>query len=150
MAVIALLLVVSCNVTFMTGTVVRVADGDTFTLLVDGDRQVRVRLHGIDCPERGQPYSRVATDHLKALLAKGNVRVEEMDIDRYGRTIGMVYAGGINVNESLLANGLAWHSKSFDKNPAWAALEVQAREQQLGLWAEPDPVAPWDWRKRKR
>lgn len=140
-----------CSATkYITGEVVRVADGDTFTLLVDGDRQVRVRLHGIDCPERGQPYSRVATEHLKALLAKGNVRVEEMDTDRYGRTIGMVYAGGVNVNESLLAAGLAWHYASFDKNPDWAALEVQARERRLGLWAEPDAVAPWEWRKRKR
>src|SRR3546814_2642608 len=112
MVVIALLLTCSCKVKVLTGTVVRVADGDTFTLLVTGNKQVRVRLYGIDCPERGQPHSRVATDHLKALLSKGNVWVEEMDTDRYGRTVGMVYAGGVNVNESLLAAGLAWHSRS--------------------------------------
>ncbi len=150
MVVMALLLVFGCKIKTLTGTVVRVADGDTFTLLVDGNRQIRVRLHGIDCPERGQPYSRVATDHLKALLAKGNIRVTEMDTDRYGRTIGMVYAGGVNVNESLLANGLAWHSSAFDQHPAWAELEALAREQQLGLWAERNPVAPWDWRKTRR
>lgn len=150
MVVTALLLVFSCKVKVITGTVVRVADGDTFTLLTDGDRQVRVRLHGIDCPERGQPYSGVATEHLKALLAMGNIRVEQLNTDRYGRTIGMVYAGGINVNESLLAAGLAWHYTSFDRNPDWARLEVKARAQRLGLWAEPDAVAPWDWRKRKR
>ncbi len=150
MVVMALLLVFGCKIKTLTGTVVRVADGDTFTLLVDGNRQIRVRLHGIDCPERGQPYSRAATDHLKALLAKGNIRVTEMDTDRYGRTIGMVYAGGVNVNESLLANGLAWHSSVFDQRPAWAELEALAREQQLGLWAERNPVAPWDWRKTRR
>ncbi len=146
----ALLLVFSCKLKTLTGTVVRVADGDTFTLLVDGNRQVRVRLHGIDCPERGQPYSRVATGHLRTLLAKGNIRVTEMDTDRYGRTIGIVYASGVNVNESLLANGLAWHSSAFDRNPVWVELEALAREQRLGLWAERNPVAPWDWRKTRR
>ena len=148
--VIALLLAFGCNVTMLTGTVVRVADGDTFTLLIDGNKQVRVRLYGIDCPERGQPYSRVATDHLKTLLAQGKVKVTEMDTDRYGRTVGMVYAGRVNVNESLLANGLAWHSTAFDKNPAWAKLEATAREQHLGLWKQANPTAPWIWRKRKR
>lgn len=150
MLIVALLLIVSCKVNVLTGEVVRVADGDTFTLLVDNDTQVRVRLYGIDCPERGQPYNRVATEHLKQLLAKGDVRVKEMDVDHYGRTIGMVYAGGINVNESLLAAGLAWHYTSFDNNFSWVALEAHARENKVGLWAEPNPVAPWDWRKEKR
>jgi len=150
MLIIALLLTVSCKVNVLTGEVVRVADGDTFTLLVDNNTQVRVRLYGIDCPERGQPYNRVATEHLKQLLAKGNVRVKKMDTDRYDRTIGIVYAGGINVNESLLAAGLAWHYISFDNNFAWAALEAQARENKIGLWVERNPIAPWDWRKEKR
>ena len=147
---IGLLLLLGCNVTMITGTVVRVADGDTFTLLMDDNTTVRVRLYGIDCPERGQPYSRAATNHLKTLLEEGNVKVKEMDIDRYGRTVGMVYVGPINVNESLLANGFAWHSKAFDGNPAWAALEEDARAQRLGLWSQPNALAPWDWRKRKR
>jgi|SRR5690606_4016231 len=147
--IVAFLLSQCVGTSWITGEVVRVADGDTFTLLINSHDEVRIRLHGIDCPERGQPYGRVATEHLKTLLAKGDVRVEETDIDRYGRVVGIVYAGGVNVNESLLAAGLAWHYTRYDQNPRWINLEAQARTQRLGLWAERNPVSPWNWRKRK-
>lgn len=80
----------SCAPRYLTGGVVRVADGDTFTLLI-GKNQQRIRLYGIDCPERGQPYNRVATAFTKELLSSGPVKVREMDIDRYGRVVGIVY-----------------------------------------------------------
>lgn len=127
----------------------RVADGDTFTLLVEGNKQVRVRLHGIDCPERGQPFGTVATDFAKELLNKGAVKVEQTDIDRYGRTIGIVIiADSINLNERLLQAGLTWHYKYYDKNPKWAEMEVFAREKKIWLWKDKNPVAPWEWRKK--
>jgi micrococcal nuclease len=70
--------------------------------------------------------------------------------DRYGRTIGMVTIDGVNVNEALLEAGLAWHYKTYDKNPDWAKLENQAKRDKRGLWVQPNPIPPWDWRKGVR
>jgi micrococcal nuclease len=69
---------------------------------------------------------------------------------RYGRTIGMVTIDGVNVNEKLLEAGLAWHYKKYDKNPEWAKLEEQARIDKKGLWIQPNPIPPWEWRKGTR
>lgn len=138
------------NTHYLSGEVVRVADGDTFTLLVEG-QQHRIRLHGIDCPEKGQPYNRVATQLAKDLLASGRVKVQQMDIDRYDRVVGVVFINDtINLNERLLEAGLAWHYKSYDRNPEWAELESNARSAKRGLWLEPGAIAPWEWRKRQR
>lgn len=84
-----------------------IADGDSFTMLVD-NVQIRIRLHGIDCPERRQDFSNVAREFLSDYVDDRVVVVEEMDIDRYGRTIGMVTVEGVNVNEALLEAGLGW------------------------------------------
>lgn len=130
----------------LVGEVVSIADGDTFTMLVNNE-QIRIRLHGIDCPEKGQNFSNVAKEFLAGYVFEKVVTVKEMDVDRYGRTIGMVTIDGVNVNERLLEAGLAWHYKNYDKNPAWAKLEEQARKDKKGLWAHPNPIPPWDWRK---
>ena len=132
----------------LTGKVVRIADGDTFTLLVEGDEQVRVRLHGIDAPERSQPYSRVATDFLGEQLKGDNLVVRVMDTDQYGRVVGMVIVDGRNVNEELIRAGYAWHFKRYDNNPVWERLENEAREAGRGLWQEKDPTPPWVYRRQ--
>lgn len=148
--VLFLFLSESCATYYLTGKVVRVADGDTFTLLIRGGQQ-RIRLYGVDCPERGQPYNRVATSLTKELLSLGPVKVKEMDVDRYGRVVGIVYiADTINLNERLLDAGLAWHYTTYDNNRLWAAKELAARAARRGLWAEPDAMAPWHWRKEKK
>ncbi|GGG90192.1 hypothetical protein GCM10007415_25760 [Parapedobacter pyrenivorans] len=119
-------------------------------MLVEGQQQ-RIRLHGIDCPEKGQPYSRVATQFTKDMLALGKVKVQQLDTDRYGRVIGIVLINGtINLNERLLEAGLAWHYKTYDPSPEWARMETIAKTSKRGLWVEKDAVAPWEWRKRKR
>jgi len=149
--VLFLFLTSTCTTTqYLSGEVVRVADGDTFTMLVEGQQQ-RIRLHGIDCPEKGQPYSRVATQFTKDMLALGKVKVQRMDTDRYGRVVGIVLINDtINLNERLLAAGLAWHYKNYDRNPEWAQLERIAKAAKQGLWVEKDATAPWEWRKRQR
>jgi micrococcal nuclease len=135
----------------LDGKVVSIADGDTFTLLTPENKQVKIRLHGIDCPERSQDYGTVARQKLSDLIFGQPVRIEEKDTDRYGRTIAIVYnVKGVNINEQLLKEGLAWHYTAYDKNPAWTALEQQARRQKAGLWAQPAPIAPWEFRKIKR
>ena len=73
-----------------------------------------------------------------------------MDVEQYGRTIGMVFIDSVNVNEALLQAGLAWHYKKYDKNPDWAKMEDDARRNRVGLWAEDAPIAPWDFRHPKK
>ena len=134
----------------ISGKVVRIIDGDTFELLTAAQVNERIRLHGIDCPERSQPFSRKAKDHLEALVAGKTVSIIRMDKDRYNRTIAMVYIGTTNVNESMLRAGYAWHFRRYDQNPRWQELELEARTNRRGLWAEPSPMAPWDWRAKNR
>jgi micrococcal nuclease len=135
--------------TQLKGKVVSIADGDTFTLLIEDNEQIKVRLHGIDCPEKAQDFGQVAKKFLSDMIYDKNVTVREMDTDRYGRTIGMVHIGDINVNESLLKAGLAWHYKQYDKNDVWAQMEYEAREAKRGLWAS-EAMAPWNYRRVKR
>ncbi len=126
-----------------------IAYGDSFTMLVD-NVQIRIRLHGIDCLKRRQDFSNVAREFLSDYVYDRVVVVEEMDIVRYGRTIGMVTVEGVNVNEALLEAGLAWHFTRYDDNPNWARLEASARRAGRGLWARPNPIPPWEWRNRNR
>jgi micrococcal nuclease len=134
----------------LSGKVVGISDGDTFKLLMEGNQTVRVRLHGVDAPEKGQDYSTQARQALSALIFGKEVHVIQKNKDRYGRIVGVVYADGQNANEELLKSGLVWHYKEYDKNEDWAVMEMQAREQKRGLWSQPNPTAPWQWRKEKR
>ena len=135
--------------TDLEGKVVGIADGDTFTLLTDEDKQVKVRLHGVDCPEKGQDFGQVARDKTSALVFGQRVEVDVMNTDRYGRTVGIVYnAAQVCIYEELLRTGLAWHYKDYDDNPEWAALESEARRKKTGLWSRPDPIRPSRFRRR--
>jgi endonuclease YncB( thermonuclease family) len=149
-----LLVLISCNLSNTTnenGSVVAISDGDTFTLLGPGNRQVKVRLYGIDCPEKAQPFGTAARQKLSDLVFSQPVRLDTRDVDRYGRTIAVVYnQKGLNVNEEMLRTGFAWHYKQYDKNPEWDKLERQAQRKRLGLWSQPNPTPPWRWRKEKR
>lgn len=139
----------SCGYSQLVGKVTAIADGDTFTMLVNNE-QIRVRLHGIDCPERGQDFSTVARQFLAEMIFEKEVTVKEVDTDRYGRTIGMVIIGGKNVNEELLKAGLAWHYKRYDQNPNWEKFEERARNEKKGIWSQPNPIPPWEFRRTKR
>lgn len=134
----------------LTGKVVGLADGDTFTLLLPDNTTKKIRLYGIDAPERKQPFGTVARQRLSELIFSKQVRVEQKDIDRYGRTVGVAYVDGLCVNEEMLRSGLVWHYTAYDKNPRWADLEQEARRNRVGLWQDQHPVAPWEWRKEQR
>jgi micrococcal nuclease len=135
----------------LRGKVVKIADGDTFTLLTANKQQVKVRLHGIDCPERAQDFGQVARQKLSDLIFGQQVRVVEKDVDRYKRTVAIVYTADNHcVNEELLRAGLAWHYAEYDDNPEWAALEEEARNKRVGIWSHPRPVRPSEYRSNKR
>ena len=135
----------------LTGKVVRVADGDTITILEEDNTQTRVRLYGIDCPESHQDFGTVAKKFTADHCFQKTVKVEVKDVDRYGRTVGIVVLpNGKNLNKELLKAGLAWHYKYFDKSKEFAALEAHAKENQLKIWSMKDPIAPWDFRHAKK
>ena len=146
-----LLLVLVCSIApeTLSGKVVRIADGDTVTVLV-GDHQVRVRLFGIDAPERGQDYSRKSKDALAELVFGKEIRVVVHDKDRYGRTVGDIYVGNTFVNEKMIKDGWAWNYGRYSKSKHYVELEGQAREARKGLWAGNTPVPPWDYRAQER
>ena len=152
--IIALLLFglnAQAQIATITGKVVAVADGDTFTLLVNGSRQQKIRLHGIDCPEKKQDFGQVAKDFTSKQVFGKTITVKPTDIDRYGRTIAIVLLPDqISLNELLLKNGLAWHYVQYDKNQQWNKLEQIARKNKVGLWQQPNAVAPWTFRHTKR
>lgn len=130
------------------GNVLRVADGDTLTVLHEGKR-LEVRLSTVDAPERDQPHGKAARDRVRALTRDATVTVVPETVDRYGRTVARVLLpDGRSLAEVLLAEGHAWHFKRFSRDRALAALEAEAREARRGLWGKKDPTPPWRWREQ--
>ncbi len=127
--------------------VISISDGDTFTALNRDDLQIRFRIYGIDAPERKQAFSSVSTDKLKEMIHGKKVTVTVHSRDGWGRYIVTVKTRKIkDISAEMLRLGLAWHYKEYDDSPLYAELEIRAKEQHLGLWLDPDPVAPWDFR----
>ena len=135
--------------TIYQGTVVRIVDGDTLVLLVD-QQQLKIRLADIDTPERKQPFGTKAKQALSDLAFGKQARVVEVTVDRYGRIVGRVYVDGIDVNRELVAQGYAWVYRKYSNDAELLRLEAEAKQMGLGLWAGPDPIPPWEWRRGRR
>ena len=135
----------------IVGRVVGISDGDTIKVLVD-KQEVKIRLHGIDCPETGQPFGKAAKQFTSAQCFGKDVVVEVIDIDRYKRTVGVVLLlDGTIVNHEIVRAGLAWWYKQYAPvDETIEGLEKEAKEAKRGLWADKNPIPPWDWRKGKR
>jgi micrococcal nuclease len=134
----------------LRGRVVKLHDGDSFELLRD-HRTVGVRVFGIDCPERSQPFGARAKSFTAGLIGNEDVVVVVKDVDRYGRTVGdVVLADGRHLSHELLRAGLAWYYRRYDHDPELEQLEAEARAARRGLWSDPHPVAPWNYRKAGR
>lgn len=132
------------------GKVVSIKDGDTIEMLVKG-KKVRIRLFGIDAPERGQPHANKAKEYVSDLCFGKTVKALQKNKDQYGRVVAEIYlSNGSSLNHQIVAAGYAWQYKQFNKSAELAAAEQNARVKKLGLWQDARPVAPWDWRKQKR
>lgn len=134
------------------GQVIGVSDGDTITVL-QGNKQYKIRLYGIDCPEKKQAFGQKAKQFTSDQVFRQSVRVVSYDTDRYGRVVGVVYKGNYNLNEGLLSNGFAWVYTTYCKESfcdKWKVLENKAKTTKIGLWIDKDPIEPWDFRKGKR
>ena len=133
-----------------TGRCIGVIDGDTIRVL-RGTGPVKIRLYGIDCPERYQPFSSRARQFTAGLVLRKTVTGEKVDTDPHGRRVALVFVDGVNVNYELVKAGFAWwYRKHAPNNREFRRLESEARMERRGLWRDPSPVPPWKWRKSHR
>lgn len=140
-----------------------VVDGDTVYVEDEAGKKFKVRLTGIDAPEQNQPYGLASTYHLRELILNKFVLLESKpnkgkpySVDRYKRVLAKVILDGRDINLAQLSSGYAWHFKryqkqqsSFDKK-SYNEAELNAKKNELGLWSEKKPIAPWKWRKIKK
>ncbi len=153
----AVLLLIAANPAFaakphyeITGQVVKIADGDTLTVLDETKTQHKIRLAGIDAPEKGQAFGTKARENLAAKVFRQTVRVEVIDVDRYHREVGRIFLGDRFINMEMVVDGFAWRYVQYDKPGEFVAAEGEARQARRGLWVDQDPSPPWEWRKAKR
>ena len=139
----------------VVGRVVGIADGDTLTILDGSNRQHKIRLNGIDAPEKAQPFGNVSKQNLSRLAFGRYATAECPKVDRYRRRVCVVRVDGIDVGLAQVAAGLAWWYRKYAgeqtvlERDTYSKLENQARAVGVGLWSEPRPVQPWEWRQRK-
>ena len=139
----------------ITGYVVGVADGDTITVLDADKAQHKIRLTGIDAPEKKQPFGNRSKQSLSDMVFTKIVTVETDKRDRYGRQLGKVMDGGKDVNLEQVRAGMAWHYKAYERaqsvidRQAYADAESEAKAAKRGLWVDVEPTPPWEWRHPK-
>ncbi|ELZ4142070.1 thermonuclease family protein [Salmonella enterica] len=129
------------------GPVIAILDGDTIDVLIDR-QPVRVRLAQIDAPEKRQAFGTRSRQALSALVFRQSVTVADAGRDRYGRVLGTVYVSGVNVNAEMVRQGMAWVYRQYATDRSLFALEDEARAGRRGLWADPSPVPPWQFRRQ--
>lgn len=136
----------------LLATVVAVHDGDTVTVVIRGGHTIKVRLNGIDAPELKQKFGKESQEHLATAVDGKDVLLIPAGTDVYGRTIGTIYCDGADQNLAQLTAGLAWYNFKYKRSLApperltYAAAEAEAKTQNIGLWSEPNRVAPWLYR----
>jgi endonuclease YncB( thermonuclease family) len=131
----------------LVGQVVKIADGDTLTVLDGAHVQHKIRLAGIDAPEKSQAFGTQARNALAAKVFRQMVRVEITDKDRYNREVGRIFYSGRFINAELVRDGFAWRYPQWDKSGEFLEAEADARRHRRGLWADRNPVPPWEFRK---
>lgn len=155
-AVAALLFTSQVYADTLTGRIVGIADGDTLTLLDATNTQHKIRLAGIDSPEKAQPFGKVCKQSLADLAFDRTAQIDWNKLDRYGRVIGKVLVNGQDVNLEQIRRGCAWHYKQYQNEQSledrlsYAKAEDKARAEKVGLWTENGAVAPWEWRRRPK
>jgi endonuclease YncB( thermonuclease family) len=147
------------------GKVVAVTDGDTIKVLDSSNVQHKVRLTGIDAPEKAQPFGNASRNHLASLVAGKEVRVESSKTDRYGRVLGKIWVQpgdcpgcgkSLDANHAQILSGMAWWYQQYAKDQPtedrerYKSAVSEAKENKLGLWSEPNAIPPWAWRRGQR
>lgn len=155
-AVLAMGAALAAEPWIVEGRVVGVSDGDTITVLDAAKQQHKIRLVGIDAPEKGQAFGNASKDNLSRLIFDRRVEARCHKRDRYSREVCAVLIGARDAGLEQLRAGMAWHYKRFEdeQSPAgrieFADAEDRARAARLGLWQDAKPVPPWEWRTSRR
>ena len=141
-----------CEAAPFNARVAYVIDGDTITVQA-GEKRIRIRLWGIDTPEKAQPYSDAARRFTIGMLLGRTVEIVPVQRDDYGRLVASVFVAGRNAGEELVRSGWAWVHIYYCRRKicrSWRVMEKEARHQRIGLWQEKRPVAPWVWKRKHR
>jgi endonuclease YncB( thermonuclease family) len=140
----------------VSARIVGITDGDTVKALVSGNQLLRIRLQNIDAPEKSQAFGQRSKQHLSDLVFGRDVELHTRSLDRYGRTLAVIFVGGIDANLEQVKSGFAWVYDRYIISQALAGIqasyqqaETEARAQLLGLWSDPWPIEPWLWRRAK-
>ena len=128
------------------GQVIDVLDGNTVKLRSDW-HIYKIRLAGIDAPEKQQAYGVQSKIYLEHLIADKDVSIKVLSCDQYGRYVGKIYLNGKDINGEMIRSGYAWHYNHFDSNPVYAGFMLDAQRSNRGLWQEVHPTPPWIFRK---
>ena len=144
------------NAATLQGKVIGVADGDTITVLDSNNTQHKIRLQGIDAPEKAQAFGQKSKQSLHEFVHSKQVTVEFQKQDKYGRTVGKVMLNGTDVCLEQIKLGMAWHYKQYESEQSkadreiYAQSELEARSQAIGLWKDKHPMPPWEFRKQRK
>ncbi len=133
----------------LKGKVVGITDGDTVTVYTGQSKPIKLRLEGIDAPESKQDFGDASKRHLSGLVFSKNVVIHSTGKDRYGRTLGVLYVDDMNINSMTIRDGFAWHYKQYSSDRELANAEQSARTARRGLWAMANPLAPWEFRRKR-
>ena len=128
-----------------------IIDGDTYDILIEGNSTIRVRMEGIDAPEKGMPYYKVAKKHLSELCFGKQVILKNTSKDNHSRTLAFSYLeDGKELSHEMIKVGLAWHFKKYNSDSDLAELEMEAKNSKIGIWTDDNPMPPWENRELHR
>ena len=156
LATLLLFVAGNLNASTLQGKVVHIADGDTITVLDANNTQHKIRLQGIDAPEKAQAFGQKSKQSLHQLIHSKQVRVEYQKKDKYGRTVGKVVLNGLDVCLEQIKLGMAWHYKQYESEQTkedrdiYAQAELSARANAIGLWKDKQPTPPWEFRRQQK
>jgi endonuclease YncB( thermonuclease family) len=156
LATLLLFISASLNASTLQGKIVHVADGDTVTVLDATNTQYKIRLQGIDAPERAQAFGNKSKQSLHELVHGKQVTVDYQKKDKYGRVVGKILLNNNDVCLEQLKRGMAWHYKQYaneqpkEDRETYSLAELQAKTELKGLWKDKQPVPPWEFRKQSK
>ena len=133
----------------LIGKVVKVSDGDTITILTSDKTQHKIRLNDIDAPEKKQAFGNKSKDNLAKYIAGKTVTVQYQKKDKYKRVLGTIYYNNTDINLQQVKDGYAWVYKKYSNNQTYYKAEKLARDKRVGLWADKNPLEPWEFRKKR-